>query len=83
MNAPKKNVKKLKKNAKKSSKKCAFCNKKLTLVEQQMKCKCENYFCTKHRLSTIHNCTYNYIESTKEKLKEKMPVTQFTKVVAV
>ena len=53
-NAPKKT--KIKKN--KSNKKCNLCKVKLSLVERQLKCKCGNCYCSKHRQN--HNCTYDY-----------------------
>jgi len=63
--------------------KCPTCKKKLTLVEQLLPCRCKKVFCTKHRLSSSHDCTFNYLDSTKEKLKESMPVTTFKKVTPV
>jgi hypothetical protein len=63
--------------------KCPVCKKKLTLVEQQMPCRCKKTFCTKHRLAASHDCTFNYIDSAKEKLKEGMPAATFRKVESV
>jgi hypothetical protein len=63
--------------------KCPTCKKKLTLVEQQMQCRCKKSHCGKHRLAASHDCTYNYIDSTKEKLKESMPAVTFNKVPVV
>ena len=50
--------KKSKKRKFKEPKKCQLegCNKKLGIVK--IKCKCELYFCPKHR--TCHNCTFDY-----------------------
>ena len=58
------------------------CEKKLTLVEQQMPCRCKKTYCT-HRLAASHDCTFNYIDSAKEKLKEGMPAATFQKVESV
>jgi len=63
--------------------KCPVCKKRLTLVEQQMSCRCKKTFCTKHRLASSHDCTFNYVDSTKEKLKESMPAVVFDKVTVV
>lgn len=63
--------------------KCPVCKKKLTLVEQQMPCRCKKTYCTKHRLAASHDCTFNYIDSAKEKLKEGMPTATFQKVESV
>ena len=40
-------------------------------------------YCTKHRLAASHDCTFNYIDSAKEKLKEGMPAATFQKVESV
>ena len=34
------------------------CNKKLQLTD--FKCKCNNTYCSKHRLPETHKCTYDY-----------------------
>nr|CUU99631.1 hypothetical transcript [Hymenolepis microstoma] len=39
---------------------CAFCSKKLTLIEGEMKCACGGTFCAKHQFSKDHNCVYDY-----------------------
>lgn len=49
-------VKKNKKKKKIYKKKCNVCKKKLTLVEQQLTCKCGMNFCAKHRLQSQHDC---------------------------
>jgi hypothetical protein len=36
------------------------CDKKLKLVELEIKCKCSKKFCSKHRYYTDHRCKYNY-----------------------
>ena len=42
--------------------KCSYyeCNKKLTLVDSNILCKCNNSYCTKHRLPEQHKCSYDY-----------------------
>ena len=39
---------------------CSFidCKKKLKLTD--MKCRCGSRYCSKHRISSDHNCTFNY-----------------------
>ncbi len=37
---------------------CDGCRTKLTLTS--FACKCENYYCDKHRPSEEHKCTYDY-----------------------
>jgi len=36
------------------------CIKKLKLVELNIKCKCNNVYCSEHRYYTDHNCCYDY-----------------------
>lgn len=36
------------------------CNKKLSLIESTYSCKCQNTYCTNHKHSTHHKCTYDY-----------------------
>jgi len=79
-NSEEKNKKRKRKNKKK---RCCFkdCNKKLTSVELLTnKCKCNNYFCKKHLLSSLHNCQYNFKKEKKEILKSKNPKIEFDKL---
>ena len=41
-------------------KSCCFvgCRKRLMLTD--MKCRCGSRYCSKHRISSDHNCTFNY-----------------------
>ncbi len=48
--------------------KCGICCKKLGI--RGYKCKCLYSFCTKHRLPEIHECTFDFIEEAKHKLKK-------------
>ena len=34
------------------------CKTKLKLID--MKCRCSNTYCLKHRLPELHNCSYNF-----------------------
>lgn len=48
---------------------CNICNKKLKILDIAIsKCKCDNYFCTKHLFYTEHNCSFNYHSDFKNKL---------------
>ena len=46
------------KNNKTSKCNLTECNKKLQLTD--LICKCNNTYCSKHRLPEIHKCTYDY-----------------------
>lgn len=43
-----------KSTTKKKNKKCAFCKKKLSLIN--FECKCNKVFCATHRYPESHNC---------------------------
>ena len=46
---------------------CHTCNKKISFVEEiTSKCKCNNLFCKEHKLSFLHNCSYDYIQEYKK-----------------
>lgn len=47
------------------------CNKKLSIIQQSMICKCKHYFCNNHRFYTNHNCSY-VDEVNKEEIIENM-----------
>jgi predicted nucleic acid binding AN1-type Zn finger protein len=53
-------VEKKKKKKKKKKKtyihKCNVCKKKISIVQQQLTCKCGLNFCSKHRLQQQHDC---------------------------
>jgi len=53
------NIKKEKKK-KKNKKRCNFigCNKKLSIIDKEIICKCNKVFCPKHRATSSHNCEF-------------------------
>ena len=59
-------------------KKCFNCKKKLGLIP--FNCKCSNTFCTKCRLPSDHNCTYDYRAEGKEKILKENPVVIADKI---
>ena len=56
------------------SKRCQFpeCSKKLTLVQQMTRCKCQKIFCKKHRAGSQHNCTFDYKNEQTKTLETKL-----------
>lgn len=40
--------------------KCFTCKKKLTIIEKNIKCRCEHSYCAKHRQPEHHDCQYDY-----------------------
>ena len=63
-----------------SSKRCYKCNKKISLVERQLKCKCFHSFCSKHRLARFkskenedgHECPYDFHMESKRNLNKTL-----------
>lgn len=51
--------------------KCKHCRKKVGLIS--FTCKCGNIYCVTHQVPHNHNCTFNYIKETKQKLKKENP----------
>ena len=50
---------------------CQMCKKILLL---SFKCKCNYYYCLKHRYSDKHNCTFDYKKYNKEQLIKSNPI---------
>ena len=48
------------------------CRKKLILVDLTIQCKCEGYFCKKHRQPEQHDCSFNFKDKDVEKLVKAM-----------
>lgn len=68
---------KKKNNGKKKSKgkkRCCHesCNKKLTLVQKSLACKCGKYFCSSHRFESQHNCSFDFKSSHKNILQSRL-----------
>ena len=63
-------------NVKKS--RCHTCKKKLGLVS--FPCKCEFIFCSKHRYSSQHSCTYDYKKHYEIEYLKKNPKIQNIKI---
>jgi len=62
--------------------KCHICNKKLGLMSG-FKCKCGNIFCSVHRYSDSHNCTYDYKHQGKIQLTKNNPLFKNDKLVRI
>lgn len=52
---------------------CFECNKKIQLG-MEIKCKCEQYFCMKHKFPEDHNCSFNFKLRGQELLTKKNPI---------
>jgi len=62
---------------KKIKKRCQHCNKRLKLLEENL-CKCNKFFCPKHRLCHSHDC--EYIQNNKKKIEMENPKVEMEKV---
>jgi hypothetical protein len=51
---------------------CAYCNKKLGIMEY--KCKCNKLFCISHLQYELHSCTYNHKSASLENLKKSLEI---------
>jgi hypothetical protein len=58
------------------------CNKKLKLFEESP-CKCGLFFCMAHRFADLHNCSYDYKQEQKEKIKKENPAVINDKIVRI
>ncbi|KAL7054886.1 hypothetical protein AAHC03_024467 [Spirometra sp. Aus1] len=61
-------------------KRCLECNKKLTIVEQGIECACGGSFCSYHRYTDRHNCSFDYRAEAREKLEKANPTVKAEKV---
>jgi predicted nucleic acid binding AN1-type Zn finger protein len=69
------------KSPKKRKNRCNMCRKKLGLVP--FDCKCGGSFCTVHRYTDEHKCTYNWKQEGKDKLKEDNPQVVADKIIRI
>jgi predicted nucleic acid binding AN1-type Zn finger protein len=62
--------------------KCFQCSKLLGPVN--FKCKCENFFCTRHRYPEDHRCSFDHRSAGIRKISEDNPLVEaakFNKIV--
>ncbi|XP_060553132.1 AN1-type zinc finger protein 3-like [Ruditapes philippinarum] len=61
------------KSGNKSKRRCNVCKCKLELAQRTIgKCKCDNVFCSLHRLPELHNCDFDHKEDGRREAREKM-----------
>ena len=48
---------------------CFLCKKKIKSI-YPMPCKCNNYYCKKHKFMTDHDCSFDYVQEHKDKLEK-------------
>lgn len=61
--------------------KCNFenCERNISILDMELKCKCGCVFCLRHRHFTNHNCKYDYKNGDKINL-EKVIANKITKI---
>ena len=66
------------KTCKKKKIRCAICRKKINLTH--ILCKCNNYYCMKHRYADKHNCEFDYHKEHRDKIKLENPIIKRIKM---
>lgn len=57
----------------KSKKRCGVCKSKLELAQRAIgRCKCDNVFCSLHRLPEQHSCQFDHKEDGRREARDKM-----------
>lgn len=65
----------------KSQNRCKQCNKKIKFTEILIStCRCGNLYCSLHRNSKEHNCSFNYLEHSQNIIQKNNPAVIPTKV---
>uniref|UniRef100_A0A6C0LNP4 AN1-type domain-containing protein n=1 Tax=viral metagenome TaxID=1070528 RepID=A0A6C0LNP4_9ZZZZ len=54
------------------------CRQKIKLTDSA--CKCKSFFCTAHRHSELHNCTFDYRQTAAARLEKQLIKTQADKL---
>ncbi len=60
---------------------CYSCHRKIGLTA--IRCRCQFYFCGRHRYAEKHGCTYDYSNKAKQDLEKKLPRVVCPKVETV
>ncbi|PWA41516.1 Zinc finger, AN1-type [Artemisia annua] len=60
---------------------CSGCNKKVGLTG--FKCRCGEIFCSQHRYSDRHDCSYDYKAAGREAIARENPVVKAAKLLKV
>lgn len=60
---------------------CYGCNKKVGLMG--FRCRCGDMFCSEHRYSDRHDCSYDYKAAGREAIARENPVVRAAKILKV
>jgi len=61
-------------------KRCENDGCKIKLVLSDFACKCDKFYCSQHRYSDNHSCSYDYKAAGKNVLEKQMPAISARKV---
>jgi len=67
--------------AKRFVSRCSGCRKKVGLTG--FRCRCGDLFCSEHRYSDRHDCSYDYKAAGREAIAKENPVIRAAKIVKV
>ncbi|XP_071707032.1 zinc finger A20 and AN1 domain-containing stress-associated protein 5-like [Rutidosis leptorrhynchoides] len=66
---------------KKEVNRCSGCRKKVGLTG--FRCRCGDLFCSEHRYSDRHDCSYDYKTAGREMIAKDNPVVKASKIVRI
>ena len=52
--------------------KCYICDKNIDLIN--FRCKCNNYFCLKHKMPEKHDCKFDFKKDYKKVIEKNNPI---------
>jgi hypothetical protein len=61
-------------------KRCQHDGCKVKLMLADFACRCKSFYCSQHRASEVHKCSYDYKASGKELLNKQMPTIMADKL---
>jgi len=64
-------------------KRCQHDGCKVKLMLADFACRCKNFYCSQHRFSTAHQCSFDYKAAGKELLEKQMPTVVASKLERV
>ncbi|KAL2536735.1 Zinc finger A20 and AN1 domain-containing stress-associated protein 5 [Forsythia ovata] len=60
---------------------CSGCRKKVGLTG--FRCRCGELFCSEHRYSDRHDCSYDYKAAGREAIEKENPVVKAAKIIRI
>ncbi|KAK8914519.1 Zinc finger AN1 domain-containing stress-associated protein 15 [Platanthera zijinensis] len=60
---------------------CSSCMKRVGLTG--FRCRCGDLFCSRHRYSDTHNCSFDYKSAGREEISKANPVIRAAKIIKI